>query len=216
VAAFFSSVAESGPMWIVPGLILIAAVVGRVWSRDFPAPGRIAIPAAATIVLLAGLWVAGRSARPVYAWENEVVLGGIPPQYLIQYDRPSMGMFWGRALRKAVDEAGATPPSVGLAESAVDVSKLKAWTWVFGCSLPNKPPSRESVNAAREIVLLNPHFFPAELGIDASNAGKVRAYFGDFTQSPSVEAWRSLNVARDVGGAGDYLPDWPAIVFNGH
>ena len=41
------------------------------------------------------------------------------------------------------------------------------------------------------------------------NTSKIEVIFGEFSQSPSVNAWAEVATVRRIEGAGDFLPRWP-------
>jgi hypothetical protein len=61
-------------------------------------------------------------------------------------------------------------------------------------------------------MLVNPNFFPQEAGISSTQV--VSVLFGEFSQSPSIQAWQSVGRVQTMEGVGDFIASWPEFVFN--
>jgi hypothetical protein len=216
VAAFFSSVAESWIMWIVPSLFLLAAILQRVFARQYPSRTQWLLPVGATILLAIGIWSLGQISSSLHGSKNLVIIGRAEPKMWICYDSTTMGSLYGKSLRAAYQpKEGLRPESAGLLFSTGQFPKLSGKTLVIGSVLPDGGNNglKAAVRDCHRLILLNPRFFPQEIGIDSSNKEKVTTYFGDFSQSPSIEAWRSASNWEQLPGMGDFFPNWTSYIF---
>jgi len=216
VAAFFSSVAESWVMWIVPSLFLLASILQRLIGREYPSLKVWLMPLGATFLLATIIWSIGKLHAPLEGSEHIVKIGSGEPERWICYDSTTMGALYGKSLRAACS-ASKTPEreSVGILLQPHTFPKLEGKTLVIGSAIPKV--DRDSLLAAigncRQLILLNPRFYPQEIGISSANKAKVKAYFGDFSQSPSIEAWRSQSMFEQLPGVGDFLPNWTSLAL---
>jgi hypothetical protein len=209
VAAFFSSVAEASVMWAVPGIFLLAALIGRLITRQFPTPLQWSIPFGATAVVSCLIWLSGRQAPPIQKLHQSIIYGqNQTPKTLVIYDSSTMGTLYGRAIRISCK----SPVEIALSGTALP--SLKDRILVIGGELPDIDQSKlkASIQECQNLVLLNPKFFPQEIGITESNKSKVITYFGDFSQSPSVDTWQTNSTLRHLSGVGDFIPNWPTLI----
>ena len=212
VAAFFSSVAESPWLWIVPLGFLIWMLADRILRHEWPSRRVWLLPVSGAVAILAGLMVVGYSEPNfhVQGYPDHVVYGGQTPTTWILLNEKVMGQDYGRVCRM---EKGAE--SVGLTHSASFVAKTRGNTLLLAGTLSPEELGQLALDKIRfqNIVLLDPSFYPQEVkGLDLA---RVSAYFGEFSQSPSIDAWkRALGPrrARSVAGTGDFLGDWPSLL----
>lgn len=215
VAAFFSSVAEEPAMWVIPALFFVAAVVDRIVRKDLPPLVSWSIPIGATACVVLAIWCLGQTSLALHASPNAILLGPGKPNTWIVYDPTAMGNLYGRSIRSAF---GSKLPSIGILLSSDALPSLSGKTLVLGSSVPDATLTAIT-KAAKEcdhLVLLCPGFFPQEIGIGPAASGKIRAYFGDFSQSPSVDDWRALcpHGFEQLSGIGDFIPNWPSMIVN--
>jgi hypothetical protein len=123
-------------------------------------------------------------------------------------------------LRKFFQTAGAgetiSAASIGLAPSLDDLSPadVQAKTLVIPGSLTMPGLARLKILApsCARLLLLNPTFFPQELGLGPQLSAKIVVFFGEFSQSAGLEwADAAKQSVHTVEGAGDYLPHWPEL-----
>ena len=214
VAAFFSSVAESVAIWIIPAFFLFAAVVGRLLKREYPTVREWFVPLATTALVVTVLGVIGRmTSAYLFKNENSVVIGKGNPTIWIVYDTATMGNLYGKSMRKIYQQ---NPEPLGL---LFGLSTARSWdgrTLVLGSALPENltEPVKAAINRLKKLILLNPHFFPSEIGIENVDHPRIYTYFGTFSQSPSTSAWSSVAKSQIIEGAGDFLFDWPKLIFS--
>jgi hypothetical protein len=208
VAAFFSSVAEAPSMWAIPAAFLLMAFISRIAKREFPTRFQWAIPFGATAAAASIIWLLGNHGSSLQKTQQTVRYGQGSPQTIVVYDSTSMGSLYGKSIRASCK----SPLELVLAGNKLPSSKDK--TLVIGGVLPNIEPSalKNAIRECRNLVLLNPKFFPQEIGINASNKAKVTAYFGDFSQSPSIDSWQTVSEFKQLPGIGDFVPNWPTLL----
>lgn len=215
VAAFFSSVAEEPLMWIFPVLYLCAALLFRIYSRIWPRWSQWAIPISTTTLIVSFILIFGKSVPPIAGSPGLVIIGGGNPVFWICYDKANMGALYGREIRSFRQTFPSLMPSVGLILLPQVAPHLsKECTLILGGDLPSGPNILKSISNVHHLVLLNPKFFPQEVGINSINRNKVVVYFGEFCQSPSSDAWRALNVVKQISGSGEFLPNWLQLIFD--
>ena len=211
VAAAFSSVAESPWLWIVPIMVLIAVLGYRIRGKIWP-PGKLwLIPIGASFLIYGILAVLGTShPSMVHKQGGVIVCGAGKPQVWILPDPKVMGTQWGRALRKLVKKS---PACVGVVLDAERMPMLKgAHVLITGSPLPVGKLS-EVMAAADTVTLVNPRFYPQEVGFDPARM-KAELIVGEFSDSPAVAVWKEKLAAKILPGVGDYLPDWQAVLGN--
>lgn len=212
-AAFFSSVAESPWLWTVPLASLIAVLAIRARLRQWPSFRNWMWPACLSALLCVGLWVAGRHAgSPIKGGRHRIFVGsGVPTVWLVADEKCRADESYARKVRERT----------GSQETGFCVGVV----WAFG-SLPGKvygarivmmgtpdgikrSRMREVLDSASRLILLAPGFYPYEAGLNAVVEEKVEVLFGEFSQSPFLQAWEETGRVRRVAGVGDYFPDWP-------
>jgi len=209
VAAFFSSVAEVAILWIVPLLFLCAAIFCRFAKRESPTMLQWAIASCIPTSILAALWLLGQNSPHLNGTASSVIFGHGAPEVVVFYDPRTMGDLYGKAIR----EAG-VPTEVIVSPGTHRPPVLKGKTLVLGSDKPSIDPValKAAIKECRYLILFDPSFFPEEIGSASSLAGKTMAYFGEFSQSPSVEAWRSSPGYRQLPGIGDFFPRWADLI----
>lgn len=213
VASVFSSVAESGWLWIAPGVMLLACVIARVARRDFP-PGRAWVRcASAAMGICALFWVAGWQRSPVHKRSDLVVIGPGAPEVWVLADAQVIGKTYGKTLRKFLEAGDGAGKTIGIATNARAVAGTKDCVLVVtGSRTAEELESLTAkANEASKVVLLSPRFFPQEFAVKAA---KLDTSFGEFSQSPTASAWEQAGNARRLPGVGDYFPAWPENVLS--
>lgn len=216
VAATFSTVAESPLIWLVPSFSFLVALVIRLRTATWPHPRVWLVPLGAASVFIIGLFIAGHlTSSWIQKKGKAIIVGKGRPTTCILVDTKVCGRDYGKTLRRFLSTASPKVPSFELVEPGrFEVNSAPRRVIVAG-SVPTGEGIRlERVLAnARQILLLNPTFFPQELKMPESFAAKCKAVFGEFSQSPSSESWSNFALVERIGGGGDYLPNWPGIVF---
>lgn len=211
VAAIFTHVAESPWLWILPGLSLAAVLVARFYKRFWP---RLWVwPVVACIAAISlGLicWIgASQQELKIRGNARQVVIGNEASKTWIVINPALMGENYGKTLRRYLRDSKERP-SIGIADKVEDLPNQQEITVVVAGPVQNSDLAR--LKAQSRLILLNPMFSPQE--IDFKPSKSVTVYFGEFSQSPAIQSWRDLGVVHPVEGSGDFLANWPELVFN--
>jgi len=212
VASIFTHVAESPWLWILPVASLLAVLVSRLRSRLW-LPWAIwpGIAGVSFAVLLSIYWV-GSSTRNLKiraASNNEVIIGGNNAKVWIAVNASVMGERYGKTLRRYLEDSKGKV-ALGLVTKTQDLQNQNDGPFVIAGAA--NPEDLNILKAKTKLILLNPSFYPQE--IDFSKSKSVTVYFGEFSQSPSVQAWQDQGVVHMVEGKGDFLANWPELVFS--
>ena len=207
--AFFSSVAESGWLWVVPGIALAWVIVWRLRNHAWPSTGLFLVPPVGAAFLL--ICLAGLSPHARFSKRGTVlVIGKGEPATWIVADRKVLGSSFPRSLRGASAKNPAL--SCAVVEKLADLPE-NAESLVVSGKLPGDTPYRlgKIMQSVKSVALVNPAFLPAELPIPKGTA--VRIAIGEFAQSASAADWASVGKVEQLVGVGDFVPNWPAVVF---
>lgn len=214
VASFFSHVARVPALWAVPCGGLLAVLAARIWRRDWLSTRWMGALAGAAALVLAAVYLVGVSHRgqPIHGNPGQVVIGeGVPATWVV-VNPAVMGDGYGKAIRRFLQEAK-SDPAVGIVEKLDDLPARKDITVVIAGQVQDA--QLKELKTRNALILLNPTFFPQEIDLNTSNAPKsVSVFFGEFSQSPAIQAWRDLGLVQDVQGKGDYLANWPELVLH--
>jgi len=211
VGAFFSSVAESGWLWIAPAAALLVIISYRVRRCQWPQKQYWLIPLGGTAFACIVLFIIGSAQSSlVHKSEGRIVFGRGSPNTWILVDTKIIGKTYGRALR----EYAKTNPLIcaGFAEDALQLPDMSGKELVMTGKPLHYKETAEVFKSAASVMLINPGFFPAE--IEKPAATNLTLLMGEFSQSPAREAWGKLFNAQLLSGVGDFLPNWPSKVFS--
>ena len=215
VAAWFSSVAESFWIWIVPCVSLVAVLFWRIRRKVWPRPlvGLILIGVAGMMTM--GLFVLGRSNTNVHGSRDQIVFGTGKPRVWLVVDDKTLGNNYGSTLRKFLQSGEAKKEAVVLVNSVALLGDVSDQTVILSGPVSSKEKDKLKTifASAKRVVLLNPTFFPQEISFSRGNAAKTEVVFGEFSQSPAIQSWTELVAVRRIEGVGDFLPCWPEIVL---
>ena len=214
VSAVFSSVAESRWVWILPALSLLVVLGYRVRRKTWPGIKMWLIPLGTAVLITAGLLILGKQGGAIQKSGNIIVVGKGKPKLWLWVDTKTVGSEYGRSLRKFLSSEKNEREAVAFVESAEAPADYSGKTVILTGSVADADKSKlKSVIAlAGKVIILNPTFFPQE--IDYDKLKSVSVFFGEFSQSPALGAWRDLGIVQTVEGNGDFLPNWPELVFN--
>lgn len=210
VASFFSSVAESPWLWILPGCSLVAVLVFRIYKRSWPGARLWAIPIGAACLLLAAFYLAGQSHAPtIKGAPDRVSVGQGKPQVWLVVDTTVLGGRYGHTLRRFL-KSQEPQVSIGLVQSADALPPELSGSvlCLAGQLLPSSLPTPHS------FLLINPGFSPGQLAAIVPLDGiGIEVAIGEFTQSSSVKAWEKIARPRELAQTGDYVAEWPEVIF---
>ncbi len=204
--AWFSSVAESLWLWIVPAIALAWVIVWRIRIQVWPETKLLLLPptlAVASLLCLALLV----PHSPVTKRGNALAVGkGVPSTWVV-VDRIVLGKSFPRPLR---DTLVKNPQlSCGIVESIEDLPDNVASALIVSGKLgPTKSVVIErKLKSVKSLTLVNPVFFPAEFPIP--KGATVRIAIGEFSQCASASDWSPVAKVEPLVGIGDFVPNWP-------
>jgi len=210
--AFFTSVAESVWLWIVPILALAWVLGWQIWSRAWPSPKLWVLPpsmAAAACLLLVSL---GDHGSQIQKKGHVVLVGGMRPDCWIVLDKKVLGDKPGRSLRGALPIPGGI--SLGVVENVRDLPQGNLTSVILSGNIPSedRADAVSRLKSAKSVTLVNPPFFPKEFAMPE----EPNVLIGEFSQSPAASAWAEQANTRKLPGVADFLPDWPKAIFEPH
>jgi len=213
VAAMFSSVAESPWLWILPTACLIAVVVWRLRERIWPKPVLWTAPVASAVLIIAGFTVVGRNGLPIHFQGSELILGLGEPKTWVVLDTKVMGGHYGHTLRQYWAKDDKNDSAVGIVTSPDSLPSLDNKTVVLaGHSVPGDT-LKSPINSAKNVIVLNPYFFPQEIGVIKDKGPSLLVAFGEFSSSPALNAWADVGTLKRLPGIGDFVPVWPELTL---
>lgn len=212
VASFFSSVAESPWLWIVPAFSFLLVLGQRVLQRNWPR--NLVWPACAgsAALICGGLWLAG-GAPAIRASGPAVVTGQGTPKTWIAADKKSLGRLYGKTLRRF---SRGKKEGIAVVESVLSIPDSSGATLVIAGqrSAEELQLLAELASQAKKVILLSPGFHPMEFVLAKDQQSKLEVVFGEFSEAPSAAAWEETGRVRRIPGSGDFFPSWPDIVFS--
>ena len=218
IASTFSSVAESPWVWIVPGISLLAVIMYRIFKRDWPQSSMWRIPTGFAALSCLVLLVAGGKGTKVQGSRKQVVIGhGKVGLWLVADERVLGGDRFAKSLRRYLDEHPADR-TVGIVWSVAELPNDLSQTTVVVAGLPDglaQGTMQRVAASAAKLIFLSPGCYPQEAGMDTDRKPPVETLFGEFSQSVVLSAWEDTGKVRRIEGAGDFLPAWPQIIFEG-
>jgi hypothetical protein len=211
VTAIFSHVAESLWLWVLPlvALVVVLAVRWRnaLWPRTLAWWGALT----ASILIVACVTVCGMMASGfhVHGSRHLVKVGQGDAGIWIVLNTGMMGDHYGKAVRRYMEDHPLTLP-VTMVDSIQNLPQGHQGLVVVSGSVP--VPGLRLLRSEGRLMLVNPNFFPQEAGISSTQV--VSVLFGEFSQSPSIQAWQSVGRVQTMEGVGDFIASWPEFVFN--
>lgn len=216
VAAAFSSVAEAPVLWVAPVLGLAGVVAVRWRRRVWPSRQMWVGVAAAAALALVALAVYGHITNPPLESDGLVVgrygtvrVGERTPRtwVVIGPDNGAVADTYPRVYRERV-----TRPPVGIAPSLAALPRdlTGCRLTVFG-AVKDWDALAVRAKGCASLLLVAPDVFPEEL--ELPDGVPARVVFGAFTSRPSATAWREAGSAQTLEGVGDFVDDWPGLVF---
>ncbi len=212
VGSFFSSVAESFWLWIVPICGLFAALCDRWHSARWPRISTWLPLTGVPILLLTALALTGSlSANPkIVASEKTITIGQGEPKVWLFVDPQIIGTDFGRLLRHDLP-----PYAVGFITSPHLSDSFKGDTLIIGGTPKTEELQKLDSLASHfhEFLFVNPGFYPQEIHIQ--HPIQIVAIFGEYTRSSSIRDWKAAyggNVSV-LAGVGDFIPNWPKYLL---
>lgn len=216
-AAFFSSIAESICLWIVPGLSLSAVLVNRLRIKEWPRLVTWFVPVGIATIFCVSFLTVGKGKIEINGSKDRVIIGKQAPSFWLVVDGRTLGDYdFAKSLRKYLAEHP-TDQSIGIVQSLDFLPKVLSGATIVVAGSPegrSQASMQWLASSASRLILLAPRYYPQEAGIISGVKSSVAIIFGEFSQSPFLAAWEETGQARRVAGAGDFFPNWPQIIFS--
>jgi len=219
IAAFFSSVAETVWLWVVPTICLLIVCLNYALSLQWPRRTVWTIPLAITSLAIGAIALCGYATReiPLEFRGDTVHFKGRPPKVSIITTSPVFGSYPGNTMRKfLVSTQPSSRPSFSITDSFSGGLDTDIDVLVLGGEIKDAdiPHVRKMIKKAQKVILMNPQFTPSILNLSLGDESKISLVFGEFTQSSTVRSWDNFSTSRKirVAGVGDFLPHWPHLL----
>ena len=216
VAAFFSSVAESIWLWIVPSLSLAGVLLNRFRTMQWPRPRVWLVPVGLAALFCISFLMVGKGKTEISGSKDLVVIGKNVPLVWLAVDEKTVGNYdFAKSLRKYLAEHP-MDQSIGIVQSLDSLPKDLPETTIVVTGSPegrNRANMQRLASSALRLILIAPRYYPQEVGIDFGKKNVVEAIFGEFSQSPFLAAWEETGKVRRIAGIGDFFPSLPKVIF---
>ena len=227
VASWFSSVADSPWLWVLPVASLVPMLVWRSRTSTWPSWQNwtvLALSACLVLCAFVALGLLPNGNPPIRLAGSRIVLGNHPsnPDIWVITNSDVFGKLYSRTLRQfwqtSADPRRGPGLTVALVQSIDQLTPtdVRAKTLVAGGTLTVSELDRIKKLAplCGKLILLNPVFYPQAMEVAPSSGAKIEVVSGEFSQVPS-SAWADAlgQPVYNVPGAGDFLPRWPELVL---
>ncbi len=206
VAGIFTHFSTSWPVYLPAILALGVALSVRTLKNSWPSR-RVLVGAAALVLLGIGC-IYGLGSLPssplIRVAPSGIIVGEGLPEVWVCINRKVLGNSYGKALRKYLASRGNAPTL----EFVTEFGDIPQQATVVVCGETLNEAGLQKLSP-RKLILLNPNLTPQQL--DAIPTAEKHVIFGEFSQSPTLQAWKAN--AQIVSGSGDFLPSWPQLVF---
>jgi len=218
VASFFSSVAESIWLWLVPTFSLVVVVGHRLLAMHWPKLIIWTVPVAVASFLCVVIVLLGTGRTSIRKKEEQIIVGTGDPLVWAVVDERTLGKYgYARVIRNYLDEHPSQRLSVGIVESLTALPGDLGGKKVIVSGRPDEMSEdriRRILSSASKVVLISPSYYPSEAGLEPGTIGDLEVIFGEFSQSRFVSAWIGVADVRRVPGLADYFPNWPELVLS--
>lgn len=214
VTAWFSSVAESAIVWLIPGISLIGLMILRWKVRQWPPFPHFLSAFASAALLSLILLVIGKSIHQPYFLlreQNLTIVGDTPSSVLVEVNEEVMGEYYGRTLRTFISSYPQQQVILASSPDALQQRKIQSIVLGGDISSANLLKIQKYFVSSSRLIVLSPKFFPSDIGITKVDKGRIKVFFGEFSASPSIDEWKKFATVRQIEGSGDYLQDWPEL-----
>jgi hypothetical protein len=163
-----------------------------------------------SLAVLAALGWEGTHVRLI---PGGVVLGANSPDIYVSIDPQVMGRNYSHSIRRYL-ASDPKHPSVAVIEPGESIPPVQNKVVVLAGAKTINQLLKIHLEQASSLILLNPSFFPWEIKRSRMNDNRILVYFGEFSQSPTLMSWKDAGIVSILPGVGDYLPQWPALIFS--
>ncbi len=211
IAAFFSSIAESIWLWVIPIASLLVALRVQFVEETWPRRQVWLTPLIAASVISVGLFLIGsKSGTPtIHGSPDQIVVGNGTPKVWVVVNAQILGDNFGKKIRQSFPSSS----SIGFVRTISQLNPVGGETVVIcGNASPEELLRlRAILPKCGKLILLNPTFYPQDLPIIPS---KCNVLIGDLSQTP-IDAWSAVlgQSTSQLKGVGDYIDNWPQFVF---
>lgn len=202
VAGTFTHFSTSWLLYVPPLAALAVSLAVRGAKNRWP-QRRAVLAATASVAAVAGAFCIVGRVHPqpaIGVVPGGLIVGQGQPRAWVLVDRTVLGENYGKTLRTFM-AANADFPPLGVAS---DPGKIPPRSTVVVCGAL---PDPSALRHPRKLVLLNSDLAPQQL----EAVPEKIAVFGEFSHSEARRSWE--HDTQIIPGAGDFLPSWPAIVF---
>jgi hypothetical protein len=165
--------------------------------------------ASAAFVAAVTIWGMMAPGFHIHGSNTIAKIGDGEPRIWIVMNTDVMGNHYGKALREYMSDHTLSDP-VGFVYSLRDLRRGQEGLLVVCGQVPEG--DLKLLHSEGRLLLLSPAFFPQEAGITPAQVAGV--VFGEFSQSPSIQAWQNLGHVKILDGVGDFIASWPELVLN--
>jgi hypothetical protein len=223
MASFFSSVAESPYLWIVPTLSFLIVVVDRARTKNYPKFTMLFLVSFIALLLCLAINITGAGRSGIRKEKERVVIGTSSPSIWLVVDEEILGKYgFAKSLRQYMSNPIFRRSSISVVNSLEDIpDALSEPTIVIisgsiGTIGIQKLSQIMVNNSGVRLILLSPQFSPSELGENIDMDGVSSVFYGEFSKSEFITTWKQTGKFHSICGIGDYIADWPSIILNCH
>ncbi len=216
IGAFFSSVAESVWLWIIPICLLLTVLITRFHQKRWPPLYRLKISILVGLLIFISLLIIGYFTSQTFVIQGspsmvQISLGpkNTKPElfWIIDPDYKIVGKYYGHSIRTAIHSGELS--SVGIVNSFRDVHISDFDTVVMMGDVVQNYPTTPS-----KLVVLNPRGTPAKISTSSLSTGSFKVVWGEFRQNSDLPTWEvwAKNFKGgefyEAQGAAEYIPNW--------
>lgn len=219
VSSFFSSVAESFVLWIIPCICLGRMILFRITNK-FPLNKFFILGTSSTCFFLIIFIAILNSDSYVKKEKNYVKIGceetGVPRIWIISDSLIFGNKLYMSSLKDIFkDDFIKKYVSIGICESVSNIPENHRCQCLLlsGNSLLKEEQKINKINP-ETIIVFSPQFNPLEIPLCHSHNNKLKIFIGEFSESEYLSLWQELPNCYRLEGVGDYIPDLGNFLIN--
>ena len=160
--------------------------------------------------------MSNQKSTKIYGYRDFVLLGKGNPSVWVVVDERVLGEYgFAKSLRKYFTEHS-VQKCIGIVENISFLPPDLSKTVVVIAGLPHNHLPRdigEIATSRFRLILISPQYYPEDTCIDFKATNSVEVFYGEFSQSPYLSAWKGTDKVHLISGVGDFFPNWPSIIF---